>query len=437
VNGDADRFAAAARVADAVLYEGYLLYPYRASAQKNQMRWQFGVLTPPRFARENPGERSSMRSELVLVPRADAALSVRVRCLHLQRRAVEKVARDGATFVPVASLRHRGQDVGAWDEAEECTIDVGQLPLDAILEAAHQHDFVLAASQSAEPVEDDESQTIGRVVRRREEVHGRVRIAAAVVGQCTKLTIEVENCSEVPADHIDRDQALAWSMIGTHTLVGISNGEFVSLLDPPDDASEAVAHCSSDGTFPVLIGDPTAPDTMLSAPIILYDFPEVAPESAGNFCDATEIDEILALRVLTLTDAEKAEARGTDARAAAIVDRCDQMPPEMWSRLHGAVRSLQPIDEASDAAFDPFAASMTISGVEVRNGTRVRLRPSRRADAHDLFYAGRLATVKAVFDDLDGDRHVAVTVDDDPAAELFDWQGRYLFFHPDEIEVVR
>ena len=431
-----DRFAAAARVADAVLYEGYLLYPYRASAQKNQIRWQFGVLTPPRFADANPGERSAMRSEVVLVPRADAVLSVRVRCLQLQRRTVEKVARDGATFVPVASVRHRGNDISAWDEAEECTIDLQQLAVDTVVEAGHEHEFELGSGCVEEPLV-DETGVIGRVVRRRQQVRGVVRVAATPIGAFTKLSIEVRNVTDWRDDDGDRDAALAQSMIGTHTLLSISDGQFVSLLDPQPDAVDAVNECCSDGTFPVLIGSATEANLMLSAPIILYDYPEVAPESAGDFCDATEIDEILALRVLTLTDAEKAEARGTDARAAAIVDRCDQMPPEVWSRLHGAMRSLGPLDEVSDAAFDPFMATITIAGVQVGSGARVRLRPSRRADAHDLFYAGRLATVKGVFNDLDGDRHVAVTIDDDPAADLFDWQGRYLFFHPDEIEVVR
>jgi hypothetical protein len=210
----------------------------------------------------------------------------------------------------------------------------------------------------------------------------------------------------------------------------------------------------------VLIGEPTEASVMLSSPIILYDYPAVAPESAGDFCDATEIDEILALRVLTLTDEEKAEARGTDRRAAAIVDRCDDLPPEMWERLHGAVRSLQPspsqpssiqamgagADEATEAlpwwdpgvdgAVDPWTDTTWVGGVQVGKGTSVRLRPSRRADAHDLFLAGRTATVAGVFKDVDGDEHLAVTLDDDPASEAFEWQRRYLYFHPDEVEVL-
>ena len=60
--------------------------------------------------------------------------------------------------------------------------------------------------------------------------------------------------------------------------------------------------------------------------------------------------------------------------------------------------------------------------------------PSHRADAQDIFLSGLSATVAGVFTDVDGDQHVAVTVDDDPATEELEWQGRYLFFHVDEVE---
>jgi hypothetical protein len=247
--------------------------------------------------------------------------------------------------------------------------------------------------------------------------------------------------------------------------LALDDGAFVSMLDPPSGAREAAAGCRNDGTFPVLVGDEGSSDVVLSSPIVLYDHPAVAPESEGDYCDATEIDEILALRVLTLTDEEKAEARGTDARAAAIVDRCDDMPPEVWARLHGAIRSLRPIDAEPgdpfegalddiaepgaagataqpwwdpgvDSEVDPWTDTTWIGGEEVGKGTRVRLRPSRRADAQDLFLADRTATVAGVFRDVDGNQHLAVTLDDDPAAEVFDWQRRYLYFHPDEVVVL-
>ncbi len=55
-----DRLQQARTVADAVLYEGYLLYPYRASSDKNRTRWQFGVLGPPGAADRGLGEAGSM-----------------------------------------------------------------------------------------------------------------------------------------------------------------------------------------------------------------------------------------------------------------------------------------------------------------------------------------------------------------------------------------
>ena len=184
----------------------------------------------------------------------------------------------------------------------------------------------------------------------------------------------------------------------------------------------------------------------------------VAPESQGDLFDATEIDEILALRVLTLTDEEKAEARGTDPRAAAIVDRCDDMPPEVWARLHGAIRFVAPssrpvADADAGGAVTPSAAVVGsggstarstrgptpcwIGGVEVGKGTQVRLRPSRRADAHDMFLAGLAATVAGVFHDVDGERARRRHARRRPRHRgMLAWQGRYLYFHPDEIEVL-
>ena len=97
----------------------------------------------------------------------------------------------------------------------------------------------------------------------------------------------------------------------------MQDGEFVSLLEPPPEFQEAAAACSNVGTWPVLAGEPGQRDTVLSSPIILYDYPQIAPESPGDLFDGTEIDEILSLRILTLTDEEKsAMRRSRRARAA-------------------------------------------------------------------------------------------------------------------------
>ena len=173
-------------------------------------------------------------------------------------------------------------------------------------------------------------------------------------GALLHVAVTVENTVDDLDPAADRDVAMRRSLVAVHTLLAVDDGEFVSLLDPPDFAAEAAAGCRSEGVYPVLVGPPgstaATADVVLSSPIILYDHPAVAPESQGDMFDATEIDEILALRVLTLTDEEKAEARGTDARAAAIVDRCDDLPPEVWERLHGAIRSIGPSTPEPDAA---------------------------------------------------------------------------------------
>ena len=458
------RFQSASLVADTVLYEGYVLYPYRASAQKNQLRWQFGVLAPPRYAKSSGTERWAMRSEVIVDPGERPTLHVRIRCLQVQRRLVEATADAGASFLPVDSVDHATHEGDSrttmpWDEAVEHEIDVEPAALLSLAARSKEHEFVLPERDDIELLRDHRANVAGRAIRRCEEVRGLIRISAERLADddpLLKVSIVVENSTDWAAPGADRDSAMRRSLVAVHTLLAVDDASFVSLLEPAPHAEQAVAGCTNEGTFPVLIGDEVGRDVMLSSPIILYDFPAVAPESAGQFCDSTEIDEILALRVMTLTDDEKAEARGTDPRAAAIVDRCDDMPAEIWSRLHGAVRSLRPIDAATapseafdkdpavpwwdpgqDSSFDPFTDALRIGGVNVASGTRVRLKPSRRADAHDLFYADQLATVKGVFNDVDGDQHVAVVLDDDPAADMLEWQGRFLYFHPEEIEVLQ
>jgi hypothetical protein len=449
---DADiRFAPAMRLADAVLYEGYVLYPYRASARKNQIRWQFGVLAPQPFSVGDGWERYAMQTECVAeVGAAGAVLDVRVRGLQVQSREIDKAA--GASWQPVPQLEVDGRLWAAWDEAVEREIEV---PGVAIAVGGRREERVtveLPGGTDCEALATASGGVYGRIRRRRWPVRCRATVTATPVDgpyPLVKLSVTVENLTEWRGDGAPRDEVVRHCLVGAHTLLAIKGGGFVSQLDPPEFAASAVAGCHSAGTFPVLAGPPGRRDLVLSSPIILYDHAEVAPESPGGFCDATEIDEILALRVMTLTEDEKREARATDPRAAAIVDRCDTIPDEVLGRLHGAVRSLRQAgavaepetvapwwDPKVDASVDPWHDTVTIGGAAVAKGSRVRLCPGRRADAHDLFLAGRAATVQAVFVDVDGDHHLAVTLDDDPGADLYETQGRFLYFHPDEVEPI-
>jgi hydrogenase maturation protease len=128
-------------------------------------------------------------------------------------------------------------------------------------------------------------------------------------------------------------------------VLGVQDGKFFSSLSPPDSISDLAADCRNIGTWPVLVGLEGQADTMLSSPIILYDYPQIAPESAGDLFDGTEIDEILSLRIMTLTDDEKREMSQSDERARQMLERTETMPVEHWMKLHGVLRGLRPLKE--------------------------------------------------------------------------------------------
>lgn len=425
--------ARARAVADAVLYEGYLLYPYRANTRKNRSRWQFGVLGPAGAAAAGLGEESSSSAEFVLDPGTDPVLTWTIRFLQLQHRQVI----DGAGAAR-AELTAEGRSWLSWEEAVAREIVVGPVAPGNLVRA-------LTVSGGAD-TEDIAGAAGGALVRTRQSLAGELELGVERDGRFLRLAAEVRN---VAAPATDKEDAIARSLIGAHIIVEVAGGHFVSALEPPADAAAAVERCDRHRCFPVLAGPPGDHSLLLISPIILYDHPEIAEQSEGELFDSTEIDEILTLRVMTMTDEEKAQARATDPRAGEIIDRCDAMSPEAMQQLHGVLREPHPErphlvpdvpegidwwDPSADGAVRPDTDAVPVAGVLVRRGSRVRLRPSRRADAQDLFVDGRPARVVSVHQDVDGQAHVAVVLDDDPAAELHEWFGRYLYFAPDELE---
>jgi hypothetical protein len=457
----ASSFDDARAVADSVLYEGYLLYPYRRSSAKNRVRWQFGVLLPRSWVEARGGTPATVagsaeswfqQTECLIEAPADAEVQLRVRFLQLQRKAVESRAVDG-TWSRVDELHVGGSTHVPFDEAVEREVDVAA-GLEQVLIREHVSTLAIPGGEELEPLTQDAA-TVGRLIRRRSPLAVAVRVRAETAdarSRLVRLRIRTENVASWEDLGARRDDVLTRSLLAAHTLVAVTGGSFVSLLDPPDWAAAAAAGCQNLHTYPVLAGEQGARSLLLSSPIIMYDHPQVAPESPGDLFDVTEIDEILSLRTLTLTEREKLEARATDARAAAIVDRVDAMPPEVLRRLHGAIRSPRPgpapedrleqpgapswWDPAADSSVSPVADAVEVDGVPVSRGSRVVLRPrARSADAQDMFLRGRTARVEAVLVDVDDRRHLAVTLEDDPAAELHQWYGRYLYFSPDEVEV--
>jgi hypothetical protein len=378
------RFERAAAIADAVLMEGYALYPYRASAPKNRFRWTFGVLCPRSWSAAGGCEPWWLSTQVLIAGRP-ARISGRLRFFQ-----VERCAR---------------ADEATWDEGVLRVVD---FDVDAPTTSVP---FAFAASPDA--------------ARQRVAIAGTITITREeLAAELTRVTVRVENVTPFAELAAPRERAVLAAFASTHLLLGVDGASLLSAIDPPDWARGEAERCTNVRVHPVLVGPPGSADLVLAAPIIMYDHPHVAPESAGDLCDATEIDELLMLRTRLLTDDEKREARATDPRAAAIVDRADALPDAYLARMHGASR-------------DVLAGEMIPAIRGVREGAKVRLLPpKRRTDAQDLLYVGKIATVVELRDDVDGTRFLGVTIDDDPAAELHRWQGRCHYYRLDEVEVL-
>jgi hypothetical protein len=347
-------FAPLEKIANAVLYEGFLLYPYRKSSIKNQQRWHFGTLGP-----EGAADPSLMQTQCLV--EGDERTEVDIRLRFLQDE-IERQADLPALRLAVSRRR-----------------DVLRFPP---IESAIEID--------CERARDGSSSNLYRVTFR------------------------------------IRNEGREGLMLSTHLLLGVRNGAFVSLLDPPPEYQTAADACRSTGVWPVMAGQEGDRNLMLCSPIILYDYPQIAPESVGDFFDGTEIDEILSLRVLTLSDDEKSELRSGDEAARRILERTETLPPEQLGKMHGAIRNLR-----------------KVAKLEFREGDRVRLRPRAKTDIakgdiFDIALEGKVAVVECVERDFEDRIHLAVTVEDDPGRDFGVARqiGHRFFFSPEEVELL-
>jgi hypothetical protein len=321
-------------IADAVLYEGYILWPYRRSALKNAQRWTFGGVYPRDHAQARPAgdDPWTMQTQCLVEGDADTEVGVAVRFLHVVRRQMVDAAGREVDELLVDGERHL-----TWDEAAEREVAVGPLPLDD-LAAPLRRAIAVPAGRSREALDG-----AGAVVRSWEALHGSLEVRAqAVAPGLHRLTVRIENVTPFPTAG-PRERALRRTLCSTHTVLRVGEGgAFVSLTDPPPTLREAAQACENQGSWPVLVGEAGRRDTLLSSPIILEDHPRIAPESPGDLFDGGEIDQLLILNLLSLTEEEKAEVRASDPRAREMLDRCEGLTRDQLMRLHGrTVRTSQ------------------------------------------------------------------------------------------------
>jgi hypothetical protein len=360
-------FSAAHPIARAILYEGYLLYPYRRSSVKNRQASPIGALYPKAYSEAGGGiEPWAMQTEFLVHGDSRATIQGLIRFLQ----AVE----GGGIIEREVSLPPR--------------------PLADIIGAPSRSSFTFHCGESSF------------------EVAAALSCEAACQSMF-KFGLRITNETHVDsASVVDCSQAV---MRSTHAVLGVEHGRFLSLIDPPADARDLAQSCRNRGAWPVLVGNRARQDMLLAAPIILDDFPQVARQSPGDLFDGTEIDELLTLRILTLTDAEKDVMR-RDEQARAILARTEQLADDQLRALHGTLRT--------HPDFGP--------------GARVRLHPRGRADIFDLALDGKLATVASIEEDFEGRVLYTVTLDDDPGRDLGELgkPGHRFFFGQDEIELL-
>ncbi len=415
-------FAEAEKITAAVLYEGYMLYPYRASSTKNAQRWNFGTLYPRDYAEiQRPPESFCMVAECLLKGDGDVRLDVRLRFLHL--------------------IRRHGNASKEWDEGVERSRDLKNLQLCDLLSRPLQHDFSFDKATVPES-SDTHSPPVPR------QISGCLILTAATVQPgLHKLSAEVRNTTPITnTAATPRDEVMLQSFVSAHVLLGVEGGEFISLLDTPEEYRDAAVDCHNVGVFPVLVGSDTQNSMMLCSPIILYDRPQIAPESAGDFFDGTEMDEMLALRVLTLTDEEKQEMRGGDERARNILERTETLPEDFLMKVHGAIRGMRPVGDKLPQEFEfgkwdplgepPRVESVSVDGVELTAGDRVTLWPQKMADIMDMALRGKIAVIESIEQDLENNIQLAVVLDDDPGREfgMMRQPGHRFFFTLEEVK---
>jgi hypothetical protein len=349
------------KIANAVLYEGYLLYPYRSSAVKNRQRWNFGVICPRGYSESQGGtEPFEMETQCLALGGPLAALTVKVRCLRLVERVVGCLAdpvsalpQDGEpAFAPAASIRIGGANYESWQEAAECDLSLPPFCIAELEAQPVRRQFALPATRTVEPIREVSGLVAGLIVRTQEPLECSIEVRAeSCEAQLSRVTVRISNQTPFAgAPREGREGVLASSLLSAHTILRLRGGEFVSLLEPPPQFQDAASACRNVGTWPVLAGEAGQRDTMLSSPIILYDYPQIAPESPGDLFDGAEIDEILSLRILTLTDEEKTAMRSSDERARRILERTETLPPEHFMKMHGVLRGLHPADTDKEAS---------------------------------------------------------------------------------------
>ncbi|MGH7598852.1 MAG: hypothetical protein ACREOI_21060 [bacterium] len=301
----------------ALLYEGYALFPYKRTATKNVKPVPFGVVYPRDYNAHHAEAQSYLQTECLVKRNDDLEIEVKARFLQLRiKNLLERKESASAPeasrlhedhFRAVESLQAGGEMyVSGW-EAVEREVASGRLPISKLFTEGIVCRIDFPKAHDSQFLYNAQSQITGKQTNLLSGVTGAVMIFARPVEGLKdffRVTVKIINTTGIRnPDTVGRDDIFKQSFLSTHTILQARGGEFISVFEPDEQWKAAVAQCQNINTWPVLVDRDNS--TMLSSPIILYDHPQMAPQSTGDLFDSTEIEEALLLHVAALSDEEK------------------------------------------------------------------------------------------------------------------------------------
>ena len=196
------------RIVNAVLYEGYILYPYRPSV-KNCLRWTFGGLFPEAYCQDaNGGDAPSNQTECLVEGGPRTTIDVTVRFLHLIDRQIAELIHDSSDGADPGFRRVPQLQVGdtvyhSWQEAEERAVEVGTLSLNEIVEQPKVWQFTFSGSRHSETLHGPDGEIAGVQVRVQQTIAGSIEAKAdRAADGLYRLTVQVIN--RTPFANVDR-----------------------------------------------------------------------------------------------------------------------------------------------------------------------------------------------------------------------------------------
>lgn len=334
------------RITKTVLYEGYSLYPYYRSSAKNSKPVPFGAVYPKQFVKYNPDVHSTTQTQCIIEGTDDTEVKITVRFLQLRNRQLLKIDHNEygpGQFRSTDSLQEGDKTYHSGWEGVERELNLGTHTISTIVDNKLGKDIAFESEKANDIIYGEDGIVAGNVIITQSEINGNITVSAEPVGDNKngyKIMVQISNTTSVDnPKKLSRNDSYKLSFLSTHTILKTGQGAFISQTDPEPDWEELINNCENINSWPILVEKDHK--TMLSSPIVLYDYPEIAPESMGDMFDGTEIEEALVLHMATMPEEEKQKIDKGDPKMKAMMERVESVTPEEIMSLHGGFKEVK------------------------------------------------------------------------------------------------